>query len=504
VGFASTNLAKRCLSTELRVFQNHATAVLDKENKGVYLEPYVKENNDFSFILEQLDAMIERSWAVSSLMIDRLVDNSQNYEELNFLEYYLYRFRHSPSGHFLRPWTVLNLFDKCLSLDQEIYSEKLKELLFRMLENRTQYGLFPHGSSYNYLFEKLAETENLNENPQVYENGVRHSDYSVKLVRNAFYAEKFEDPVTAILSTEIVLSYLQEHLKDGENKIDDIEDILLRDFGGVLVAAMTLHKNDSSIFSEEIHALGHSLLNRLEKKFLENNEFRKMYQKPFAPLSQVPKYTEEKTPDTQNDSNLLNSAVKSFAKIDKNSTEIINKQHKSDLEDFKHWSSLKSHLSEREAKIVDTRTNKYYYSKIHEAMDTEARVSAITKRGLWNLATEAERSAAGRAVGIESDSENIFKEYTDGETRYTEISAFAIHDLDLEQTIAEPVRQFESSDGNVEMFAGFTFDAQSVTHRWVGNRPLALAHYAMRSLDDASLKKLLEKSDVKEGIYNFG
>jgi len=446
-----------------------------------------------------LDAMIERSWAVSSLMVDRLVDNSQNYEELNFLEYYLYRFRHSPSGHFLRPWTILTLFNKCLTLDQEIYSEKLKELLFRMLENRTQYGIFPHGSSYNYLFESLSESDNLHENPQIYDGGVRHSEFLLKLARNAFYAEKFENKITAIMSVEIVLSYLQE------NTVEDIsDDILLRDLGGILVTVMSLHKDDISIFSSEVNDLGNSILNRLEKKFLEENQFRKMYQQPFAPLSQLPKYVEETKPDPENDESLIKSAINSFKQIDRNLSKNIVLQHTLDLEDFETWKELKAHLSEREAKIVDTRTNKYYYTKIHEAMDTEARVSAITKRGLWNLATEAERSAAGRAVGIESDSEKIFKEYNDDETRYTEISAFAIHDLDLEQELKAEVREFESSDGNVEMFAGFTFDAQSVTHRWVGNRPLALAHYALRSLDDASLKKLLEKSDVKEGIYNFG
>ena len=35
LGRASKNhfITRRCLSTELRVFQNHATSVLDKENK---------------------------------------------------------------------------------------------------------------------------------------------------------------------------------------------------------------------------------------------------------------------------------------------------------------------------------------------------------------------------------------------------------------------------------------------------------------------------------------
>ena len=74
-------------------------------------------------------------------------------------------------------------------------------------------------SSYNYLFEKLSE--DLQNNPKVYENGVKHSDYLVRLVRNAFYAEKLENPITAILSLEIVLSYLQE------NTIEDISDEIL-------------------------------------------------------------------------------------------------------------------------------------------------------------------------------------------------------------------------------------------------------------------------------------
>merc|ERR1719219_413623 len=183
---------------------------------------------------------------------------------------------------------------------------------------------------------------------------------------------------------------------------------------------------------------------------------------------------------------------------------MITNHHNLDQSEFAYWQSLKKHLSSREARIVETRTNKYYYNKLQEALDTESRVSAISQRGLWQLATEAERSAAGRAVGIESDSEKIFKEYRDENARFTEISAFAIHDLDLEQELEAKIREFESSDGNVEMFAGFTFDAQSTTHRWVGNRPLALAHYALRSLDDDSLKKILEKSDVKPGIYKFG
>ena len=76
-----------------------------------------------------------------------------------------------------------------------------------------------------------------------------------------------------------------------------------------------------------------------------------------------------------------------------------------------------------------------------------------------------------------------------------------IHDLDLEQHKNSPVRRFYGDDGNVEVDQSFSFDSQSDTYRWIGNRKLAFAHYALRSLDKEKLKSL--QGDVKDGIYNF-
>jgi len=482
---------RRNVTSAIHRTQRYASVLSTKDNllqifdpeSPTFLAPYEKVNNELAFILEQLDAMIERSWPVSSLMIDRMVDSCTSYEELGFNEYYFYKYRHNASGTYMRPWTVSNLIQRCCTVDQEIYSEKLLELLFKMLETRNQYGLFPHASAYHYLIDHLMGAD----------ESIRE-EYLVRAARNAFLAERLDTPYTALLCARIAGTYLLTH------PVESIEDkILLRDLGGILmVAGLTLD-------SPRTQEAGVHILNLLEKQFLEDNEFRKMYMAPYAPLSSLPEFLDLEKPSEEQIKTSVDAAMGDplISGTDEIETKIIQHSQAQDLKDFQHWKHLKSHLSTREAKIVDTRTNKYYFAKMQQALQTEARVSAITQRGLWQLATDDERSAAGRAEGLLSDSEKVFTEYSDTSLRHTEISAFAIHDLDLEQKISNKVREFKSSDGNVEVFTNFTFDAQSTTHRYIGNRALCMAHYALRNLDNTSLKKVLERSDVKPGIYNF-
>merc|ERR1712038_2202196 len=192
---------------------------------------------------------------------------------------------------------------------------------------------------------------------------------------------------------------------------------------------------------------------------------------------------------------IANQEYDKYLKDGNNFDKLIALDHEKDDQMYKKWQKQKESLSKREKYIVTERQNIVYHEKLIEEAKTESRVAALAEKGLWNLATDQERAAAGRQKGLKSDSEQTFEEYQSEKTKKQQISAFAIHDLDLEQETEAPVRRFHGDDGNVEVDQSFSFDSQSDNFRWLRNRPLAFAHYALRSLDKEKLKTL--QGDVK-------
>ena len=272
--------------------KTHAFKPFDKDSE-FYLQPYVLKNDDLSYLFEQLDTMIERQWPVSSLMIDRMVECFQVSEEFMFSEYYLYHFRHNKSGNFLRPWTVQNLVNKGLTVDTELFLDKQLDLLLKILENRPQYGLFPSNVSWNFIIDTL----------------LNQSDSEEKLVsvaRLIFTAEKISDNLTAVNVLKIALDHLS---KQTESSFTEIDEILLRDLGGIIKVA------GQKLKLYECMGLGRGILNFLEKKFLEENKFRKMYMQPFAPFSNVPRYVNAEEPTVIELNNNLATANKEFEKM---------------------------------------------------------------------------------------------------------------------------------------------------------------------------------------------
>ena len=179
--------------------ENHHQSIFLSSLKDVNQVKYEKDTSDLAYIIDQLDAMTERKWPIPSTLIDRFVAGCTDIYEWKFCKYYLYSFRHSPCGQYLRPWTALNWLHKGLTLEQEAWAkDNIKDIL-EIVGNKTQYGVFLHEVGNNYLLENLAAR---------FESGSEDvtAEQLVELVGILYRSESFDKVSTATLCASVFLA----------------------------------------------------------------------------------------------------------------------------------------------------------------------------------------------------------------------------------------------------------------------------------------------------------
>merc|ERR1719322_51600 len=195
---------------------------------------------------------IERGYLFTSFMLDRTISALSDEKQISAIPYYLYKFRHSINGYYLKPWTIHNFVKKSLSSNSEV--------IFDLLTHKTQYGVFPDVHTMNILVDHFLKNEN--------------SLDAFKASSEIFLQEHLDNEICQALAIESVVKYWEDHLdSDPSFKIEDLK--MQRDFAGIIFTVGQLTSNVN------LSIIGGSLLGRIEKE----SGILCVHQDPWGPLN---------------------------------------------------------------------------------------------------------------------------------------------------------------------------------------------------------------------------
>lgn len=198
------------------------------------------------------DHCIERGYQTTSLMLNRLVNESTTKEHVQALPYYLYNFRHSPNGYYLRPWTVHNFVKKSLELEPDVIAETLK--------HDAPYGIFPDDFSLNLVVDSFLKSGNLEE--------------AMSSTSKLFLLEYFDNQVSQTLALDVLVKKYWGN-KSNCKSLTDFENLESeRNVAGILYT-IGVTRSDQNLM-----LMGLSLLGKIESE----NGIRAVHQEPWAPL----------------------------------------------------------------------------------------------------------------------------------------------------------------------------------------------------------------------------
>jgi len=206
------------------------------------------------------DHCLERGYPATSLMVDRMVKEVSTKEHLQAVPYYIYNFRHSINGYYLRPWTIHNIVEKSMKLDSSI--------VLKMLNHRAPYGVFANVFSINILLNKLIKEDNIKD--------------SLFMSFHLFLLEMLENKVSQVLVLQCIKKYWNEKCVDGAcvPTFENLEE--QRNIAGILYTIGTLTSDVN------FTAIGLALLGKIEKE----NGILSVFQHPWAPLPDEEGYLE--------------------------------------------------------------------------------------------------------------------------------------------------------------------------------------------------------------------
>uniref|UniRef100_A0A8C4QD00 Small ribosomal subunit protein mS27 n=1 Tax=Eptatretus burgeri TaxID=7764 RepID=A0A8C4QD00_EPTBU len=171
-------------------------------------EPYSLDE-----LSQSMDTTYEKKYPVSSLTIDRFINNITSCDDVESAEYYLYKFRHSPNSCFLREWTIHDWMRKCMKYDS------MDKMLYT-LRNKVQYGIFLDPFAFNLLLDHF----------------IRRKDYraATAVAVEAALQESLDEPLTQLLALYGLHNFLSSNpiLQWEEEKNVAV---------GLLLAGRTLH-----------------------------------------------------------------------------------------------------------------------------------------------------------------------------------------------------------------------------------------------------------------------